>query len=314
MPISVYPLLEISHLSFQYKGAPTAALSDVSLTACRGQILGLLGPNGAGKTTLISHLSAGLAIQSGTIHIDNLPFEKIHKKTPTRVSVAPQEYAFYPMLTVLENLRCFSAACGLSQTEQKLRVQESLEFSQLGKFQGTQGQHLSGGLKRRLNLAIAVLPKPDLYLFDEPTVGVDPQSRTFILDAIKQLATDGAAVIYTSHYMEEIETIANRVAILDHGRILCDDTLENLLAQNALHVRFKISPEWQPQLQLELSSMGRITQHDANIELSLNAATELSSVFSAIEASKLPISELHVGRATLEHVFMALTDRRLRDI
>lgn len=308
------PLLEISHLSFQYKGAPTAALTDVSLTACRGQVLGLLGPNGAGKTTLISHLSAGLSVQSGNIHIDNLPFEIIHKKTPSRVSVAPQEYAFYPMLTVIENLRCFAAVCGLSHAQQKLRVQECLEFAQLGKFQGTQGKHLSGGLKRRLNLAIAVLPKPDLYLFDEPTVGVDPQSRTFILNAIKQLSTAGAAVIYTSHYMEEIEAIANHVAILDHGRILCDDTLDNLLAQNAMRVRFKVNQELPPHLQLALASMGHVTQHDTNIEFSLNETTELSSVFSAIEASRLPISDLHVGRATLEDVFMALTDRKLRDI
>lgn len=322
-------LLEISHLSFQYKGAPEAALKDVSFTAQRGQVLGLLGPNGAGKTTFISHLSAGLAVQTGDIYIDGQPFEAVHRETPTRVSVAPQEYAFYPMLTVLENLRCFAAVCGLSAAQQNKRIQVCIDFAQLGHFQHTQAQNLSGGLKRRLNLAIAVLPEPDLYLFDEPTVGVDPQSRAFILDAIKQLAQQGAAIIYTSHYMEEIETIADQVAILDRGRILCCDTLSNLLQQGAMHVRFKLhsntvdeidknvekTMRLQPEnpLYIALKSFGKITQRDAHVEVSLRADALLSEVFSVLEASQQSINDVHVGRATLEHVFMTLTERKLRD-
>ena len=310
-------LLQISHVSFQYKGAKEAALTDVSLTAKRGEILGLLGPNGAGKTTLISHLSAGLAVQNGDVLIDGEPFAKVHHNTPTRISVAPQEYAFYPMLTVLENLNCFAAACDLSADLQKTRVQSCLDFAQLNHFGNTRAQNLSGGLKRRLNLAIAVLPQPDLYLFDEPTVGVDPQSRAFILEAIKHLANQGAAIIYTSHYMEEIEAIADRVAILDRGRILCCDTLSNLLQQGAMTVRFQLkdasifTPEHPSYA--ALLAFGHLQSDGTHYILSLRPHTPLSHVFTALENSTLALHDIQVGRATLEHVFMTLTDRKLRD-
>lgn len=313
MAVTTCPLLEISHLGFQYPGSSRPALTGVSLTADRGEILGLLGPNGAGKTTLISHLSAGLPVQTGSINIDGQPFARVHKAHPTRVSVAPQEYAFYPMLTVLENLLCFAAACGLASAQRRQRVQESLDFAQLGQFQGTRAQHLSGGLKRRLNLAIAVLPQPDLYVFDEPTVGVDPQSRAFILDAIKALARRGAAVIYTSHYMEEIEAVADQVAILDGGRILRDDSLSNLLQAGALQVRFSVNGALSPSALTALAALGEVAQHEQTIEVHLHAEAKLSSLITLLESSELDVSDLHVGRATLEHVFLALTDRKLRD-
>lgn len=306
-------LLEITDLGFRYPGAATAALAGVSLKAERGQILGLLGPNGAGKTTLISHLSAGLALQSGAIAIDGLPFDQVHKTHPTRVSVAPQEYAFYPMLTVLENLRCFSAACGLTAPQRKARVQECMDFAQLQQFQHIRAQSLSGGLKRRLNLAIAVLPKPDVYVFDEPTVGVDPQSRAFILDAIKALARQGAAVIYTSHYMEEIEAVADQVAILDGGRILRYDSLANLLQAGALQVRFTPKASLPPTTLATLETMGEVTQQGAAFEVRLHDQTRLSALFALLEEGGQVVGDVHVGRATLEHVFLALTNRQLRD-
>ncbi|AOW12902.1 ABC transporter [Hydrogenophaga crassostreae] len=306
-------MLEISHLGFQYPGTSRAALTDVSLTASRGEILGLLGPNGAGKTTLISHLSAGLPVQTGSITIDGQPFAQVHRANPTRISVAPQEYAFYPMLTVLENLRCFSAACGLASVQRRQRVQESLDFAQLNQFQGTQAKNLSGGLKRRLNLAIAVLPKPDLYVFDEPTVGVDPQSRAFILDAIKALARQGTAVIYTSHYMEEIEAVADHVAILDGGRVLRYDSLSSLLQAGALEVRFSVNEALPSQTHAALAAFGEIAQSGQAVEIRLHAGARLSALISLLESSDVDVSDLQVGRATLENIFLALTDRQLRD-
>lgn len=307
------PLLEVAHLGFQYPGAPKAALSDVSLKAHRGEILGLLGPNGAGKTTLISHLSAGLPVQRGAITIDGQPFAQVHKATPSRVSVAPQEYAFYPMLTVLENLQCFSAACGLASVQRRERVQMSLGFAQLDQFQTTQARNLSGGLKRRLNLAIAVLPKPDLYVFDEPTVGVDPQSRAFILEAIKALAQQGAAVIYTSHYMEEIEAIADQVAILDGGRILRNDRLSHLLQAGSQTLRFEANHGLPASTLAALAALGELTQQGPSMALVLNSQARLSAVFSVLEGCGQEVGGVQVGRSTLEHVFLALTDRRLRD-
>ena len=313
MPTTSPPLLEVAHLGFQYPGAPKAALTDVSLSAHRGQILGLLGPNGAGKTTLISHLSAGLSLQSGAITIEGLPFAQMRKTRPTRISVAPQEYAFYPMLTVLENLACFSAACRLTSAQRRERVQMGLDFAQFNQFKGTQAQKLSGGLKRRLNLAIAVLPQPDLYVFDEPTVGVDPQSRAFILEAIRALAGQGAGVIYTSHYMEEIEAVADQVAILDGGRILRNDSLSNLLQAGSLQVRFRSAEALQPSTLSALGDMGELVQQGHEFDLRLSDQARLSALFAVLEAGGQVVSDLHVGRATLEHVFLALTDRKLRD-
>ncbi len=313
MAVTTPPLLEISHLGFQYPGAARAALTDVSLTADRGVILGLLGPNGAGKTTLISHLSAQLAVQKGAITLDGQPFAQVHKAHPNRVSVAPQEYAFYPMLTVLENLVCFSAACGLATAQRRQRVQESLDFAQLNQFRGTLAKNLSGGLKRRLNLAIAVLPKPDLYVFDEPTVGVDPQSRAFILDAIQALARQGAAVIYTSHYMEEIEAVADQVAILDGGQILRYDSLSSLLESGALQVRFTANGALSPSTRAALAAWGEVVQQGQVTEVHLNAEAKLSALIALLEGCEQDVGDLQVGRATLEHVFLSLTDRKLRD-
>lgn len=168
-------MLVIRNLSYCYPHTEKPALAGVSLNAERGQILGLLGPNGAGKTTLISHLSGILQVQQGDISIDGLPLAVIRHNTPTRIAVAPQEYAFYPMLTAIENLECFAAAGGLGGDRKRQRIGECLAFSQLERFAQVRAERLSGGLKRRLNLAIALLPEPELILLDEPTVGVDPQ-------------------------------------------------------------------------------------------------------------------------------------------
>ena len=313
MPDTARALLEITDLGFCYPDAACAALTSVSLKAERGQILGLLGPNGAGKTTLISHLSAGLPVQSGAIAIDGVPFAQVHKAQPHRVSVAPQEYAFYPMLTVLENLKVFAAVCGLTAMQRRERVRESLEFAQLNDFQNRRAQTLSGGLKRRLNLAIAVLPRPDVYVFDEPTVGVDPQSRAFILSAIKALAQQGAAVIYTSHYMEEIEAVADHVAILDGGRVLRFDSLSHLLRNGALQVRFTPHVPLLPATVAALEAMGEVTQRESSIAVQLSDPTRLGALFALLESGGQGVDDVQVGRATLEHVFLALTNRALRD-
>lgn len=226
-------MLAIEHLAYRYRHATSAALDDVSFTARRNEVLGLLGPNGAGKTTLISHLAGLLPVQQGEIRIDGEPLRAARAKNPTRIAVAPQEHAFYPMLTVGENLACFASAARITGTRRRQRIDACLAVAQLERHVATRADQLSGGLKRRLNFAIALLPEPELILFDEPTVGVDAQSRAFVLDAIATLARQGAAVIYASHYMEEIEAIADQVVILDQGRVLRAGALEALLAQDA---------------------------------------------------------------------------------
>ncbi|MFS2166518.1 ABC transporter ATP-binding protein [Variovorax sp. Varisp62] len=302
-------MLELKTLSHRYPNAGAPALVDVSLAVPRGCVLGLLGPNGAGKTTLISHLSGALAVQSGEIRIDGQPLQQVRAKAPTRIAVAPQEQAFYPMLTVAENLAVFAAAGRLSGARKKERIEACTQFAQLEQFAGVRAERLSGGLKRRLNLAIALLPEPELMLFDEPTVGVDPQSRAFILDAIRSLAQQGAAVIYASHYMEEIEAIADRVAILDRGHVLREGSLDELLSKSAMLLTLAADG-------LDagmLSRFGTVEQGGAHWRIHLNPGSGPGPVLAALEAAGIEVRHAEFGRHDLEQLFMALTHRSLRD-
>lgn len=306
-------MLAISDLSYRYPHTEKSALTGVSLNAARGQILGLLGPNGAGKTTLISHLSGLLQVQQGDISIDGSPLAVVRRDTPTRIAVAPQEYAFYPMLTVTENLECFASAGGLSGEHKRKRIVECLAFSQLERFAQVRGERLSGGLKRRLNLAIALLPEPELILLDEPTVGVDPQSRAFLLDAVRTLANNGAAVIYTSHYMEEIETIADRVVIIDDGKVLRDGTLNELLIDGVAHVRLAADGVTASQLGEVLGRFGKVESVGEEWRVMLAPDQSPVALLAAVEKVGGKVRHAEFGRTNLEHLFMTLTHRSLRD-
>ncbi len=302
-------MLTLKQLGHRYPLAPKAALDGVSLEARRGEVLGLLGPNGAGKTTLISHLAGTLPVQQGEILIDGEALQAVRARQPTRIAVAPQEYAFYGMLGVRENLACFAAAARLSGARKRARIEACLAFAQLERFAGTRAEQLSGGLKRRLNLAIALLPEPELVLFDEPTVGVDPQSRAFLLEAIKNLARQGAAVIYTSHYMEEIEAIADRVVILDHGKVMRDGSLAELLSQGS------------PLLTLgapgadaaALARFGLVETLGERLRIRLHPGQTVAGVLAALDAAGTPAEHAEFGRYNLEQLFMTLTHRSLRD-
>ena len=312
-------MLAIQHLGFVYSGAPATsapALDDVSLQAHRGSVLGLLGPNGAGKTTLISHLSGLLPLQRGEILIDGEPLAQVRARTPTRIAVAPQEFAFYPMLTVAQNLACFASAARIAKPQRRQRMQACIATAQLERFAATRANQLSGGLKRRLNLAIALLPEPELILFDEPTVGVDPQTRAFVLDAIKALADKGAAVIYTSHYMEEIEAIADRVLILDHGRVLREGALNELLSEGAMALTVSADNIAPTALRELLAGFGTLEPADAaasTLRLRLAADRTPAEAFAALAAAGAQIRHAELGRYNLEQLFMALTQRSLRD-
>ena len=306
-------MLEIRNLSYCYPHTDKSALTEVSLSVGRGQILGLLGPNGAGKTTLISHLSGSLQVQQGEISIDGLPLASVRDNTPTRIAVAPQEYAFYPMLTVTENMECFASVGGMKGDRKRKRIGECMAFSQLERFSLVRAERLSGGLKRRLNLAIALLPEPELILLDEPTVGVDPQSRAFLLDAVRTLANNGAAIIYTSHYMEEIEAIADRVVIIDDGKVLRDGMLSELLNDGASQVRLAVDGVMETQLSAVLGRFGTVETIGGEWRVMLAHGQTPTALLGAVEDVGGRLRHAEFGHTNLEQLFMALTRRSLRD-
>lgn len=223
-------LIEITGVSKRYPRSETAALDGVDLTVAEGAILGLLGPNGAGKSTLLSILLGLTAKDSGQIRIGGFDLERELPAIRRLCGLAPQELAFYPMLTVAENLHVYGAAGGLSGAKQREQSAFAVDTAQLQEHLHKRAEQLSGGLKRRLNLALSLLHAPKLLFLDEPTVGVDPQSRAFILGVIRQLRDErGLTVIYTSHYMDEVQQLCDAAAILDHGRVLAQGALRELL-------------------------------------------------------------------------------------
>lgn len=301
-------MLSLQDLHFRYPKSPQAALAGVSFALQRGEILGLLGPNGAGKTTLISHLAGLLPIQQGQIQINGATLAQARQQNPSRIAIAPQEYAFYPSLSVRENLQCFAAISSGKQLA--ARIDQALAFSQLERFSRQQAQTLSGGLKRRLNLAIATLANPEYLLLDEPTVGVDPQSRSFLLTAVQQLAASGVGIIYTSHYMEELEAIAQRVVIMDHGKVLRQGSLQELLAQGQALLQFRQTGLEPEALQRVLHSYGELQSEQ---QLLLYPQFTPSQALNALEQAGATIIHAEFGRFNLEQLFMQLTHRSLRD-
>ena len=223
-------LIEIDAVTKRYRGAEAAALDGVSLAVEAGTIFGLLGPNGAGKTTLISVLLGLVRKDAGSVRIAGHDMDRELRAVRRLCGLAPQELGFYPMLTVEENLRLYGGAGGLAGSALARQVDFACDTAQLSAQRGKRAAVLSGGLKRRLNLAISLLHAPQILVLDEPTVGVDPQSRAFILGVIRQLReTQGLTVVYTSHYMDEVQQLCDRVAILDQGRVLAQGTLRELL-------------------------------------------------------------------------------------
>jgi ABC-2 type transport system ATP-binding protein len=209
----------------------TRAVDGVSFSVERGQLVGLLGPNGAGKTTTVSMIAGLVTPDQGTVTIDGASVSSDDDPVKRRLGLVPQDLALYDELTARANLRLFGSLYGLSGEMLDRAIGSSLTLVGLSDRGHDRVKTFSGGMKRRLNLAAGLLHDPDILLLDEPTVGVDPQSRNAIFDNLEQLKSRGKALLYTTHYMEEAERLADRIVIIDHGRVLADDTLDGLRAR-----------------------------------------------------------------------------------
>lgn len=214
--------IEITNLSKTYRGADEPALNGINLTVREGEIFGLLGPNGAGKTTTINILCGILRATGGNITIQGMDLDHNQDAIKHIIGVVPQDIALYPSLSARENLKFIGGMYGLSGSVLAERVNECLNLFGLEKFGNRHISTYSGGMKRRVNLIAGILHQPRILFLDEPTVGIDVQSRTVIIDYLKELNKEGTTIIYTSHYMEEAEILCSAIAIIDKGRIIIE--------------------------------------------------------------------------------------------
>jgi len=226
-------MIDIKQLSKKYRGAEFFSVKDLSLKVEEGEIYGLLGPNGAGKTTLISMLTSLLKPTSGSFTINGLTFKENRNQLKQVIGIVPQEYALYPTLSAYENLQYFGSMYGIKGETLKKSINEHLEVMGLSKFANKKIATFSGGMKRRINLIAGILHQPKILFLDEPTVGVDVQSKNVIIDYLKLLNKQGTTIVYTSHHLNEAEIFCTHVAILDNGKIIIKGIPSELIKNQA---------------------------------------------------------------------------------
>lgn len=285
-------------------GALTA-VDGISFEIHAGETFGLLGPNGAGKTTTINLLVGSLTPDGGAVFI-NGQADPTNPAVRRQIGYAPQALALYDALTADENLAFFGRLYGLGSRQIRDRVNYVLDLVGLAERRGDRAVTFSGGMKRRLNLACALVPDPPVLLLDEPTVGVDPQSRNLIFDKIELLRREGRTIVYTTHYMEEAQRLCDRVAIMDHGRILALDTVERLIEQHGGKSVIEAELDAIPG---DLPGVNAVIEGD---QLRLETDRPLEDL-ARLTGLGIRLHTLRLDRADLETVFLNLTGRRLRD-
>jgi len=307
--------LQISEVRYSYGKA--RAVDGVTFEVHRGEIFGLLGPNGAGKTTTISMISGLLPPESGRVLIFGQEAHDGSGRSRARMGVVPQEIALYQELSVRENLRFWGRLYGLSGARLDSAVSRALDQVGLVERAKERVSKLSGGLKRRLNLAVGLVHEPDLLLLDEPTVGIDPQARLRILDVVKAQAQAGRAVLYTSHYLEEAEQICDRLAIVDHGRVLAAGAvaeLRRLVGEGpVVHLRGEVAADQLQDLAGKLPGVTLLTSGDGAASFAASDAVTCASLVRELFASGSKVEDLRVTEPNLQSLFLKLTGRELRD-
>ena len=307
-------MIEVRGLSKIY--GSFQAVNNVNFVAKAGEIFGLLGPNGAGKSTTINCISGLISPTDGSVLINRHNITTDSVKAKQSLGLVPQELALYEDLSAYENLVFWGSAYGLSGNQLQERIQQVLNEVGLETRQKDAVNQFSGGMKRRLNFACAVLHKPAALLLDEPTVGIDPQSREHLMQAILKLKEQGTAVIYTTHYMEEAERLCDNLAIIDKGEIIATGTVDALRSQLGERDLITFQGQFQNPESSELESLGAeiLEQSENEIRLLINDAPKnLSSVMKSIESQHGKISNVNLAQANLESLFIKLTGRALRD-
>lgn len=309
-------MIKVEHLRKSF--GSLAAVDDVSFEVRDGEIFGLLGPNGAGKTTTINMVCGILRPDGGRVRVDGRDIWVEPKTVKQSLGVVPQEIAVYEDLTARDNLNFWGSLYGLGGLELRTRVDDALSRVGLADRAGHKVKQFSGGMKRRLNLCMGLLHGPKFLLLDEPTVGIDPQARLNIMEVIREVASAGTTVLYTTHYMDEAEALCNRIAIIDHGRILTEGTLDELIRLagegQVVRVTGGFDEAGGRRCLADIAGVKVHTVEDGRAVLSVVAdGPGLAAVLPRLLDAELRLDDVSIQQPSLQSVFIRLTGRELRD-
>ncbi|RLD35660.1 MAG: export ABC transporter ATP-binding protein [Bacteroidetes bacterium] len=311
-------MIRIDEISKQF--GDFTALSKLSLHVKKGEFYSLLGPNGAGKTTCINIISNITKASSGSVQIDGLDSLSNSQEIKKKIGVVPQEIALYDDLSAIENLNFWGKINGVSTSVLKGRIEETLRFLDLYEQRNQKIQSYSGGMKRRINIAAALLHQPEVLFMDEPTVGIDPQSRLFTYEIFEKLHKQGKTIFYTSHNMEEVECLSDRIGIIDHGKLIAEGSLKDLKQQLSLEETLHISLEHQENISEERinkifsEANWKYKFHQGELFISTkNATHDLVSILQLLSKSHVEVQSAEVRKVNLEMIFLELTGKKLRE-
>lgn len=293
-------------------------IKDLSFSVFQGEIVGLLGANGAGKSTTINILSTILKHDSGNVLIGGFDLMKDKSKIKKVVGIVPQDLAIYEEISAEKNVSFFASLYGLNGAELKANTSKALQQVGLYEHRTEKPKTFSGGMKRRLNIACAIAHAPKLIIMDEPTVGIDPQSRNHILKSILTMREQGATILYSTHYMEEVEAIADRILILDEGQIIASGTKDELCQRFENQITYNFTLDRQPEEQCirfsGLSMIKSVTYEEQGLTVTVGISNQgLSHIITAILSAGYQIKSMSSKEASLETVFLDLTGKSLRD-